>query len=348
MNRREFLDPRQLALRTGEVLDQAQRLTQDESAEPVLLRFSRLAMATTFEVILPFATPHAAESATAALDLIDQLEDQLTIYRPQSEMSQLNVRAGAGREAVAVEKGLFELLVLARQIHQETAGAFDVATGALIKAWGFYARAGRVPQPAELVEARAQSGMQHLALDSTNTTVSFLRPGIEINLGSIGKGYAVDRAVQLLWSSGNVSAGLVHGGHSSIVAMGSEPGTDKGWPVILSDPLAPDKSVGLFRLKDRALGTSAATHQHLVHEGKKLGHILDPRSGWPASGMLGATVTAPTAAVADALATAFFILGPDPVRAYCATHPNIGAVLIPDAPFPRPIVLGRAGTEFMN
>lgn len=328
------------------MLDQLNVTPRNLSAEPALLRFGRRAMATTFEVILPFATPRAAETAGAALDRIDQLEDQLTIYRPHSEVSRLNARAAS--EPVPVERNLFELLVLAKQVHLETNGAFDVAVGALIKAWGFHARAGRVPSAAELAEARSNTGMQHVLLDPGKRTVSYLRPGVEINLGSIGKGYAVDEAVQILWKDFQVVAGLVHGGHSSIVAIGSEPGTEEGWPVILSDPKTPEKALGLFRLKDRALGTSAATHQHLVHQGKKLGHILDPRTGWPAMGMLGATVTAPTAAIADALATAFFILGPEPARAYCETRPDIGAVLLVDVPFPTPIVLGRARTEFVS
>ena len=85
-----------------------------------------------------------------------------------------------------------------------------------------------------------------------------------------------------------------------------------------------------------------------MHEGKKLGHIIDPRTGWPAMGMLGATVTAPTAAVADALATAFFILGPDPARSYCDAHPDIGAVLIADVAAPTPIILGQARDEFLS
>lgn len=347
MNRREFIDPRRFVRQAGQVLGPVKlRAAAEPSALPALLRFSRRAMATSFEVILPFATPAATEAAAAALDVIDQLEDQLTIYRPHSEVSQLNARAA--QEAVSVQENLFELLVLARSIYHETGGAFDVAVGALVKAWGFYARAGRVPSAAELAEARSKTGMQHVALEPAERTVRFLRPGVEINLGSIGKGYALDAAVQTLWREGHVTAGMMHGGHSSIVAIGSEPASDDGWPILLSDPRSADRSIGLFRLKDRGMGTSAATYQHLMHEGQKLGHILDPRSGWPAAGMLGASVTAPSAAVADALATAFFILGPEPARLYCESHADIGAVLLADVPSPTPIVLGRARDEFIS
>ena len=315
------------------------------SADAVLVRYGRRAMATTFEVVLPFSTPQSAEAAESALDLIDRLEDQLTIYRDHSEISKLNARAGL--EATTVERNLFDLLVLARQIHNETDGAFDISTGALIKAWGFHVRAGRVPSATERAEVLTRVGMQHITFDPENGTAAFQRPGLEINLGSIGKGYAVDRAIQTLWKEWHIACVLVHGGHSSVFALGGEPGRD-AWPVALSDPRDPQRTLGVFHLRDRALGTSSATYQHLLHEGRKLGHILDPRTGWPAEGMLGATVTAPTAAVADALATAFFILGPGPAQAYCQTHPEIGAVLIREEPEPKLIVLGRAQREWAS
>ena len=217
-----------------------------------------------------------------------------------------------------VEPHLFDLLVLAKHLHQETGGAFDITAHALIKAWRFNVRAGRVPTADEIAAARAQVGSQHLLLDPARHTVAFARPGLEINLGSIGKGYALDRVVQMLWKERHIENVLVHGGQSSVFALGSESGTrgvrgtsPRGvWSVALSDPRDVRWQLGMFRLSGRALGTSSATYQHIVHEGRKLGHILDPRTGWPAQGMLAATATAPTAALADALATAFFILGP--------------------------------------
>jgi thiamine biosynthesis lipoprotein len=151
MNRRDFLHPRRLAQAAGPLLGAVDALQTPEAVaagEAVHLRFARQAMATTFEVVLPFGTPHAHVAAGEALDEIDRLEDQLTVYRDHSEVSRLNARAG--RHPVVVETGLFELLALAQRLHGETDGAFDIAVGALIKAWGFYRRQGRVPAPAEL------------------------------------------------------------------------------------------------------------------------------------------------------------------------------------------------------
>jgi thiamine biosynthesis lipoprotein len=329
MNRRDFLRPSQLA-RTAEKVTAALREPPPRSpeAELTLLHFSRSAMATRFEVLLPFGTPNAFPLAEAALDQIDELETQLTVYRETSDISRLNRQAVDA--PVPVEPQLFGLLTLAQRLSQETDGAFDITAGALIKAWGFFRRAGQVPGEAERVEVLQRVGMRHVMLDAERRSVRFLRAGVEINLGSIGKGYALDRAAELLRSQWDLSAGLLHGGHSSVYAIGSSPTHARGWPVGVKHPWQPERRLALLRLRDRGLATSAATFQHLEYNGRKLGHILDPRRGWPAEGMASVTVTAPTAAEADALATAFFILGVEATRAYCAAHPEIGALLLPD------------------
>jgi len=345
VNRRDFLHPRNLMRQAGELagaLDEVRALVDEAPAsDAVLLHFARRAMATTFEVILPLGTPDAQDVADHSLDLVDRVEDQLTVYRDNSEVSRVNQLAF--NQPVAVERGLFELLNLSKQLAEKTGGAFDITVGALIKAWGFYRRAGRVPQREELESVRGRYGMRHLRLDSDGQTVRFAREGLELNLGSIGKGYALDRAAGQLRSAWNISSALLHGGHSSVYALGSEPGSSCGWTVGVLDPEDSQKRLAVLRLHDRGMGTSAATYQHLEYQGRKLPHLLDPRTAWPAEGMLMATVTAPSATVADALATAFFILGVDKARDYCTAHPDIGALLLPADR--KLVVLGRAREE---
>jgi FAD:protein FMN transferase len=355
MNRRNFLHPRRLARAAGQVLgalDELRTLDAEPQVAPeaTLLRFARRAMATTFEVILPFGTPGAIEAADDVLDEIDRLEAQLTVYREDSEVSRLNRLAPT--EAVPVEAGLFGLLSLSARLTRETEAGFDVSVGALIKAWGFYRRAGRVPSDEERAAVQTRVGMKHVVLDGAQQTVRYLRPGLEINLGSIGKGYALDRAALRLREEWGLGSALLHGGSSSILAMGSEPGTTHGWSVGIRHPWDRDRQLALVRLRDRALGTSAATFQHLEYNGRKLGHILDPRTCWPAETLASASVAAPTAAEADALATAFFILGVDWARDYCAAHPGVAAVLLPQGEEALPVVMGfspgeatLAGTE---
>lgn len=279
--------------------------------------------------MLPFGTPSAHAAAAAALDEIDRLEGQLTVYRNDSEVSRLNARAA--REPEPVEASLFTLLLRARQLSADTGGAFDVTAGALIRAWGFLRGPRRLPSKVERQAALDAVGYQHLALDEASHSVRFHRPGMELNLGSIGKGYALDRAAEVLRQHG-VGAALLHGGHSSVLAVGTPPGDELGWQVGISHPWRPDRRLGVVRLRDRALATSAATFKHLDWNGRKLGHILDPRTGWPAEGMASATILAPTAADADALSTAMFILGLEMARVFLAARPHLAAVLLPAQP----------------
>src|SRR5262249_54440497 len=147
--------------------DEVRALLEEPEAEAkdaLLLRCARQAMATTFEIILPFGAPAIQESAEAALDLVDALESQMTVYRDDSEVSRLNQVAARG--PVPVEPRLFGLFAQAQRLWRETSGAFDIAVGALIKAWGFYRRAGRVPGAEELQAVRGKIGMKHVHLDS--------------------------------------------------------------------------------------------------------------------------------------------------------------------------------------
>ncbi len=333
MHRRDFLDPRHFAA----------ALDPPPAEALALLRCSRRAMATQFEIALPCGTPAALAAAEDALDEIDRLESQLTVYREQSELSRLNRLAATA--PVPVEPRLFDLLTLCARLTEVTDGAFDVSVGALVKAWGFYKRRGRVPKPAERTAVLERCGMRHVELDPERRGVRFLRPGLEINLGSIGKGYALDRAAELLRSRWRIGSALLHGGGSSVLALGAPPNDPRGWAVTVKHPWEPERNLGLLRMRDRALGTSAATFQHLEHEGRKLGHILDPRTGWPAEALASATAVAPTAALADALATAFFILGVEPARELCAANPGLGAVLLPPGEDARPVVIGLTRAE---
>jgi thiamine biosynthesis lipoprotein len=351
MHRRDLLDPRHVANAASSLfgaLDELASLATDDSdalpTEIALLRLAHRAMATTFELLLPFGTDGAMDLGTAAFERLDELEAQLTVYRDTSEVCQIN--RSAPFAAVPVEPGLFGLLRLAERIHSETDGAFDLTAGALIKAWGFFRGPRRVPSDEERAAALERVGMRCVELfgrerpasaevaalaerSRLNNAVRFSRPGVEINLGGIGKGYALDRVAEYLARDCGVSSALLHGGYSSVVTVGTPPGEPRGWQVGVSHPWEPRRLATVW-LRGQALGTSAATFQHLEYNGQKLGHILDPRTGWPASGTASATVVAPTGAEADALSTAFYINGVEFARRYCADHPSIGAIVLPE------------------
>lgn len=295
------------------------------TADYALIRVGRGAMATQFEVALPVGTPNAFAAADDALDLIDALEDQLTVFRDHSEVSQVNAAAAAG--PVVVEPNLFELLVTCAGWTRETEGAFDIATGALTKAWGFYSRQGRVPAPRERADAMAKTGTRHVLFRTESRSVKFRMAGLEFNLGAVGKGYALDRAAELLRYKWGIESALLSAGGSSAYALGHPPADPRGWEVRLRHPWDADRSLGTVWVRDQGLGTSAATFQHFEYNGRKLGHLLDPRTGWPAEAAASASVTAPTAAEADAMSTAAFVLGAAAER-LARLRPHLGVVVL--------------------
>ncbi|MHB1424218.1 MAG: FAD:protein FMN transferase [Gemmataceae bacterium] len=347
MNRRDFLQPRHLAHSAGLVFgafeELSATLSPPSSTNALLLHLRRRAMATHFEIILPFGTRAAVEMSAEAFSLLDALEEQLTVYRDNSEISQLNRRAFGA--PVRVEDRLFDLLELAARIHHETEGAYDITAGALIKAWGFFRGPRRVPTEAERTAAQMRVGMQWVRMDAEQRTVRYHRPGLEINLGSIGKGYALDRMAGLLREEWGVARMLLHGGTSSVYAGGCPPEEERGWQVAILHPWDRRSRLARVWLRDRALGTSAATHQHLEYNGRKLGHLLDPRTGWPASGIASASVLAPSAAEADALSTAFYVGGVEWAQRYCAAHPGIAAILLPEDEGAEVVAIGLAPHE---
>jgi len=311
-----------------------------------LVRVSRRAMACDFTLFFPAQCASAVDAGCAALDEIERLENKLSAYLADSDICRLN--AAAYDAPVAVDQEVFSLLETAWRLHRETAGAFDIAAGSLIKAWGFFKGPRRVPGEAELQAALQSSGMAHVELDAAAHSVRLLRRGVEVNLGSIGKGYAIDRALELIAGEFRVPAVLMHGGQSSLKALGAPPDEPRGWKVEIGDPYNPRRRIAAVWLKNQALGTSSAANQWFEQGGRRYGHVLDPRTGRPVQGMASASVLAPTAAEADALSTAFFVMGIEPARHYCQQHPEIGAVLVAEpqaGQAPEAVLLGKLGGD---
>lgn len=305
-----------------------------EQRESHLISISRDAMASTFEVNLNAGQyPHGTDVALKALDEIDRLEQRLSYFAPDSEVSLIN-RAAVDQE-IAVDAELFDLLKFSRQLGRETSGAFDIACASLWKTWGFARHEGAVPSDEQLKAALTHTGMQHLKFDDEAGTVRWKTPGVELNLGAIGKGYAIDVCSSDMRRAG-VNDFLMHGGQSSVAASGSQIGGRSlaglplgfGWSVGIAHPMRSGKRLGEIVLRNRALGTSGSGRQFFRHEGRRYSHIIDPRSGRPAEGVYSATVVAPTAIEADALSTAFFVLGPEFALDYCQTRPELSMVIV--------------------
>lgn len=332
------------------------------------IRLSQTAMAADFEVIFNPGPAARLQAASDALAEVARLEQLLSIYRPSSTLSQLNAHAEAASPAgVPTDPELFALIRDALALATETEGAFDPTATPLVALWRTALRNSQPPTEAEVAAARTATGFQHVRLDPHQQTVAFTHPQVQLNFNAFGKGYALDRAGQILdaWLAAREAgviqpneaihapqpaqpagedtgrtdpasgpstppghAWLLHGGYSSLLARGSLAGVD-GWPVGIRHPQFPQQTLATLWLKDRGLSTSGSGVQFFRHRGRKYGHLIDPRTGWPAEGMLSATVVAPTAAQAEALSTAFFVLGVERAQQYCHNHPEIGTLLIP-------------------
>jgi thiamine biosynthesis lipoprotein len=297
------------------------------------IRIQRRAMACRFEVTLSGEDSVFTPAARDALVEVDRIESRLTLFRETSDLVDLNRRAA--REAVALDREFMSLLQACRALSVETEGAFDPTSAPLSRCWGFLKREGRLPAEDEIEAARACVGIDGLDLDLEASTVSFHREGVELNLGGVGKGYALDRVAKLLIECG-VAHALISAGGSSLRALGGRGG---GFRVDLCSP-ARDAPFARLRLRDASLGTSGASLQFVEVDGRRYGHVIDPRTGWPASGMLSASVVTDDALRADALSTAFLVGGEDLARRYCETHRNVAVFLTPDAPHAKTRLIG--------
>jgi FAD:protein FMN transferase len=263
-------------------------------------RLSHAAMATVFEVFLAHPDErYAAQGAQAAFDLVDRLERELSRFLPNSDITRINHLEPGDRTRVAAST--MECLGIARHMFDLTDGAFDVSIG---------------------------TGLASLALDPDESTVQATRSGVHLDLGGVGKGYAVDLMAELLdeWDLGRA---LVHGGFSSVLALDASD-EDGGWALSFSDPRQPSRVLERVSLRQTAVGASGI---------RKTDHVVDPRSGVPIRERLASWATVPrpvgddgrvgrAAAVTDALTTAFLVLSAEQVEALCEQSPGLSAWLL--------------------
>lgn len=292
-------------------------------------------MATRFELVLHGLREASVRAAgEEALAEIDRLENQLSLYRPGSEIAQLNARAA--NEAVRVSPEVFALLQQAAALTAATQGAFDITIAPLVRCWGFMESQGRQPEPAELAAARDVVGMHRVHFDPAERTIRFTRPGVMLDLGAIGKGYAIERGVEILREAGVTSA-LFHGGTSTVYALGQPPDAD-AWRVSLPTspeptPAEPNRHTPTptISLRNESLSVSAVWGRAFTQGGQRFGHVIDPRSGVPVVGQQLAAVVLPSATETDALSTALLTMGDAGLRTLAQVRPTLRAWLLSES-----------------
>ena len=343
-NRRQFLSGQAAADSLATARDNLVQGGESAYPKEPILEVSRRAMACEFAVIQRANQQGPeAEWAMEALDLVEEIEDQLTVYRETSEVSQLNRRASS--QPVLVSRDLLQLIQLSLQISAETDGAFDITAGPLSKLWGFHHRNGQLPAADAIAPVLDRVGRQWLDVNDLDETIAFAKPGMEINFGAIGKGYALDQAGDVLLEHG-VENFILHGGMSSMLARGTradlpdiddttdQPSPPKdtlpgpGWRIAIRNPVVTQQRLIEVTLHNQALATSGSANQFFYFQGKRFSHVIDPRIGWPVEGTWSTTVVAANAALADALATALFVMGKDAALELCRKRGDIAAWIV--------------------
>lgn len=273
---------------------------------------SRVSMGCVYTIVVyGHDTARFQDASAAALDEVDRIDRLMSHYKNDSELSRVNREAA--KSPVKVDPELFDFVAECLRYSRESEGAFDITVGPLMKAWGFFRGEGRMPSEAEMAEALSRVGYGRVILNRKDGTIFFDRAGVEIDLGGIAKGYAVDRAVAVLKRHGVTSA-LLSAGGSTIYALGAPPGKP-AWEIEVQDPVEPDKIATRVRLKDRALSVSGSNEKFFELNGARYSHVMDPKTGRPVQGVLSVAVITDDGTSGDALDNVFYVLGAERGRA---------------------------------
>jgi thiamine biosynthesis lipoprotein len=294
-----------------------------EKQEKSVFRFAHFAMGTTFEIILADADKdYARQISQAVFAEVDRIKDLISKFNPTSEIGQINrLRAG---QSLRIGLETYQCLMTALSVQAETDGAFDINVGSLMKYREQQSSESRLPRTDILKQLKLSKKARGYVVKYLPAKEMDGPTELNLDLGGIGKGYALDSTLEIL-SDWGVERALVHGGTSTALAMGTPPtglGQKKGWPVGIGGDWVCSEIPKKFFLQNRALSGSGTE--------VKGEHVFDPRTNKPAGGHLGAWVSHPSAAVADALSTAFMVMNTEEVQDYCSGHPDVWALVVID------------------
>ncbi|MBW3541640.1 MAG: FAD:protein FMN transferase [Planctomycetes bacterium] len=275
----------------------------------------------------------ANAAAKAAFARVKQLNRLLSDYEPDSELMRLGRTSGPGKP-VPVSDELFFMLRKSQELSRRSDGAFDVTVGTLVKLWRKARRTGKAPDPATLAEARSRVGWEFVRLDPEKQTVELLKPGMQLDLGGIAKGYAGDEVLRVLKEQGIERAMIDAGGD---IVVGEPPPGKEGWRIGIA-PLAADEEPSEYLiLKNAAVATSGDAFQYVELEGIRYSHILDPKTGLGLTKRSSVTVIALDGATADSLASAISVLGPKRGLKLIEQYENAAALIVAESDEGRPV-----------
>lgn len=274
------------------------------NAQQTLKRTLKL-MGSRFDITVVAKDSTAANSdIDMAVAEITRIEKRISSWDPNSETSLVN--ANAGIKPVKVSQELFDLIKRAIGISKLTDGAFDITYASMDKIWKFDGSMTRMPAEEDIKSSVSKVGYQNIILNEADRSVFLKLPEMKIGFGAIGKGYAADKAKELLKSKG-VVAGIINA--SGDMNTWGKQTNGENWKVAITNPMDKNKAFALLPIKNEAVVTSGDYEKFVSFNGIRYAHIIDPRTGYPATGIISVTVFAPKAELADALATSVFVMG---------------------------------------
>ncbi|MFD2247756.1 FAD:protein FMN transferase [Pontibacter ruber] len=246
----------------------------------------------------------ALKAIDAGIKEIQRIEALISEWQPNTQVSEINRNAGI--KPVVVDRELFDLIIRSNRISKMSGGAFDITWASADKIWKFDGSMKKMPSPEEVAASVKRIGYEKIILDPTKPSVFLKDKGMKIGFGAIGKGYAANRARDVMRNMG-ISSGVVNAA-GDLIAWGRQP-DGQPWYVGIADPAEKDKVFSWLTVNETAVVTSGSYEKFVEFNGKRYGHIIDPRTGYPVSGLKSVTVICPNAELADALATTVFVLG---------------------------------------
>jgi thiamine biosynthesis lipoprotein len=264
-----------------------------------------------------------ADLAYRSLLVLHRVDSLMSNWTQTSDVARINRNAFA--RDVTVHPEVATVLEMAQRVTRDSDGAMDITIEPLVRLWGFLGGPRRVPTQAEITDALRAVGPDKLRFDPARKTIRFSDINTKIDLGGIAKGYGVDHVADGLRRAGTTDALVDLSGN--MVALGSAAGKN-GWTVGIRDPSNRAPYLGTIQLHNEAISTSGSYEQFIDADGKRYGHIIDPRTGWPAQGLVSVTVVSPSATLCDAWDTGLFVLGSEKARALAKSHDEFAIVIV--------------------
>ena len=262
-------------------------------------------MGSRFEITAVHSDAQTAwDGINAAIAEITRIEKLISSWDPNSQTSEINRQAGV--QAVKVDAELYDLIARSLKVSKLTGGVFDISFASIDKVWKFDDSMTEMPSPETVAASVARIDYQNIILNPANSSVMLAKEGMKIGFGAIGKGYAANRAKAVMQQLG-IQHGLVNAG-GDLTAWGKQ-ADGQDWQIAIADPANRDLVKAWLTIKDMAVVTSGDYERYVEFDGVRYAHIIDPRTGYPATGLKSVTIICPDAELADALATSVFVLG---------------------------------------